>query len=114
MKPAILTIIILLAFGCSSRKATLPDGRVLYQSFRFGTKEQVKHVEFRSALGDVFVMDGYASDQVEALGVVTEAAVRGAIGAAAPGAGALRVPAGFKLAPKDDPSVPQPEIVVPK
>lgn len=114
MKPTLVTLLFLFAFGCSSRKATLPDGRVLYQSLRFGTKEQVKHVEFRSAQGDVFVMDGYASDQVEALGVVTEAAVKGAVSAAVPGAGALRVPAGFKLAPKDDPSVPQPEIVVPK
>lgn len=110
MKPVILTIVILLAFGCSSRKAMLPDGRVLYESLRFGTKEQIKHVEFRSAQGDVFVLDGYAGDQVEALGVVTEAAVRGAVGAAVPGSGALRIPSGFKLAPKDDPSTSKLEV----
>lgn len=102
--------VLTLSAGCSVRTATLPDGRVLYKSSRFGTKEQIKHVEFRSAGGDVFVMDGYAGDQVEALGVVTEAAVKGAVSAAVPGAGLLSVPPGYKLAPKDDPSVPKLEL----
>lgn len=110
-----LPIILLFLCSCSTRKATLPDGRVLYQSNRFGTKEQIKHVEFRSAAGDVFVLDGYASDQVEALGVVTEAAVKAAVSSMAPvpatRSGPPVVPAGFKLVPKDDPSKPQPEIL---
>jgi hypothetical protein len=110
----LLSIIILLACSCSTRRATLPDGRVLYESTRIGTKEQVKHVEFRSASGDVFIMDGYASDGVEALGIVTEAAVRGAVGSVVPsplaGAGQRGIPAGFKLVPKDDPSTAKPEI----
>lgn len=99
--------------ACSSRTVTLPDGRTLYKSQRFGNKEQVKRVEFRSAKGDVFILEGYASDQVEALGVVTEAAVKGAVSAAVPGAGLINrsgPPDGWKLVPKDDPSTPQPEI----
>ena len=110
----ILPIILFLTCSCSTRKATLPDGRVLYQSGRFGTKEQIKHVEFRSAQGDVFVLDGYASDQVEALGVVTEAAVKAAVSSMVPvpstRSGPPAVPSGFKLVPKDDPSTPHMEV----
>lgn len=105
-----LLILLAVDVGCSVRTATLPDGRVLYSSKRFGTKEQIKRVEFRGSKGEVFILEGYAGDQVEALGVVTEAAVKGAVSAAVPGAGLLSVPAGFKLAPKDDPSTPKLEI----
>jgi hypothetical protein len=113
---AIALLAACLAFGCTTRKAALPDGRVLYQSTRFGNKEAIKRVEFRSAAGDVFVLEGYASDQVEAIGVAVEAAARGAVGALVPSAGVTRagppsVPAGFKLVPKDDPSRAVPEII---
>jgi len=110
----IFPVILLIACSCSTRKATLPDGRVLYQSSRFGTKEQIKHVEFRSAQGDVFVLDGYASDQVEALGVVTEAAVKAAVSSMVPvpstRSGPPAVPSGYKIVPKDDPSTPRLEV----
>lgn len=85
MKRTISIIMLALAASaCSTRQATLPDGRVLYRSTRFGVKERIKHIEFRSAAGDVFIMKGYADDQAEALGIVTEAAVRGAVSGAKP------------------------------
>ena len=62
----------------------LPDGRVIYKSIRFGMREAIKKVEFHDANGQTFILEGYASDQVEALGVVTEAAVRGAISGVKP------------------------------
>jgi len=73
--------LLLLLTGCATRTVTLPDGSVLYKSVRFGNKEQIKKIEFRHG-SDVFILEGYSSDQVEALGVVTKAAVEGAIAGA--------------------------------
>jgi len=78
-----LLIIPLLLVGCATRTVTLPDGSVLYKSSRFGNKEQIKRLEFRHG-SDVFILEGYSSDQVEALGVVTKAAVEAAISSAKP------------------------------
>lgn len=122
MKTLLLTIFALLVFGCSSRTVTTPDGALLFKSSRLGVKENVKGLEYTTPSGAKLVLTGYTSDQVEALTAVTEAAVRAAISSAAPGAGSLGglgtqstnavpvVPAGYKLVPKDDPSVPQLEI----
>lgn len=79
----LLTLLIVVN-GCSTRTLTLPDGRVIYKSVRFGMKEAIKRVEYKDANGQSFVLEGYASDQVEALGVVTEAAVRGAVSGVKP------------------------------
>ena len=121
MKTLLLTILAFLAFGCSSRTVTTPDGALLFKSSRLGVKENVKGLEYTTPAGARLVLTGYTSDQVEALVAVTEAAVRTAINSAAPGAGAggyglpsslstNAVPAGYKLVLKDDPSVPQLEI----
>jgi len=115
MKTIASILVVLSCVGCSVRKASMPDGRVLYQSTRFGNKESIKRVEFRSEGGALFVLEGYASDQVEAIGIAAEAAARGAVSALVPSSAATRqgppsVPSGWKLAPKDDPSEAQPEI----
>jgi len=74
-----LALVALIAItGCTTRTVTLPDGSVLYKSSRFGNKEQIRRLEFRHGT-DVFILEGYSSDQVEALGIVTKAAVEGAI-----------------------------------
>lgn len=69
--------IALLAAGCSIRTATLPDGRVLYSSKRFGNRESIKRIEFRDENGVTFIMEGYLSDQAEALGEVAERTAEG-------------------------------------
>ena len=78
-----LALILLLTAGCATRTVTLPDGSILYKSTRLGNKEQIKRLEFRHG-ADVFILEGYSSDQVEALGIVTEAAVKAAISSAKP------------------------------
>lgn len=113
MKTLLLTVLAFLLFGCSSRTVTTPDGALLFKSSRLGVKENVKGLEYTTPSGAKLVLKGYSSDQVEALVAVTETAVRTAINSAAPGAGAFStnsVPAGYKLVPKDDPSVPHFEI----
>lgn len=114
MKPSILLIALALLAGCSTRTAQTPDGRVLYKSTRFGNKESIRRVEYRAPDGSVFILEGFAGDQVEGLGIVTEAAARGAVQGLTGQAGGLAKPAtipeGMKVVPKDDPSKPQPEI----
>ncbi len=78
-----LALLLLLLAGCATRTVTLPDGSVLYKSSRFGNKEQIKRIEFRHG-ADVFILEGYSSDQVEVLSAVTEAAVKAAISSAKP------------------------------
>lgn len=123
--------------GCSSRHLLTPDGKYVFRSERLGNREQIKELIYRTPEGAEFVMRGYASDQVEAMAAVTEAAVRGAVSGGNPAAGAgglltatrsgtplgeWRIPEGMKavqrgaaivLVPKDDPSTPVPEILVP-
>ena len=114
MKPSILLVALALLAGCTTRTAQTPDGRVLYKSTRFGNKEAIKRVEYRSKDGTVFILEGFSSDQVEGLGIVTEAAARGAVQGLTGQAGGLAKPAtipdGMKLVPKDDPSKPQQEV----
>ena len=113
MKTLLLTLLAFLAFGCSTRTVSTPDGAFVFKSSRLGVKENVKGLEYTTPAGAKLVLTGYSSDQVEALVAVTEAAVRTAINSAAPGAGTFStnlVPTGYKLVPKDDPSVPQLEI----
>lgn len=112
-----IACIAIIAAGCTTRTATLPDGRVIYKSARFATDEKMKRVEFRSAGGDVFVMEGYSGNQTDAIGIAVEAAVKGALAGSTGGASAVRsgppvVPPGYKLVPVDDPSEPKPEIEI--
>ncbi len=65
--------------GCTVREITTPDGKILYKSTRFGNKETIGSIEYVFPDGSRFVLRGYGSDQVSALGVVTEAAVKAAI-----------------------------------
>lgn len=113
MKTLLLTVLAFLLFGCSSRTVSTPDGKFVFKSTRVGVKENLKGLEYTTPGGARLTLSGYSSDQVEALVAVTETAVRTAINSAAPGAGAFStnlVPTGYKLVPKDDPSVPHFEI----
>lgn len=113
MKPTILLIALAVMAGCATRTAQTPDGKVLYKSTRFGNKEGIKRVEYRGADGAVFILEGYSSDQVEGMGIIAEAAARGAVQGITGGAGGASVrsiPEGMKLVPKDDPSKPQLEL----
>lgn len=122
--------------GCSTRSLITPDGKYVYRSQRLGNREQVKELIYRTPDGSEFVMRGYSADQVEALSAVAEASARGAVSGINPAAGSgsllpstsgsslgeWRIPSGMKavqragaivLVPKDDPSTPVPEILVP-
>lgn len=116
MKHATIVILSCLALcaGCTTRTAQTPDGRVIYKSTRVGNKEAIKRVEYRDPDGSVFILEGYSSDQVEGMGIIAEAAARGAVQGMTGGAGGAvplsSIPAGMKMVPKDDPSKPQPEI----
>lgn len=116
MKHASILLIACIALvqACTTRTAQTPDGKVLYKSTRFGNKEAIKRVEYRGADGAVFILEGYSSDQVEGMGIVAEAAARGAVQGLTGGGGSAlsgsAVPAGMKLVPKDDPSTPKLEV----
>lgn len=101
MKKTLLIASLFAFCGCTTRTLTMPDGREVYKSTRFGNKESIKRVEYRSAKGEVFILEGYDSDQVQAIGIAAEAAARGAVSG---------LTGGYKLAPKNDQSEPQPEI----
>lgn len=115
--PIALVAAIGILTACTSRTFTLPDGSPIYKSHRFGNRESIKRVEYRSKDGSVFIMEGYGSDQVEAIAAGVEAGARGAVQGLMGGttakpmsASTAAVPDGFKLVPKDDPSKPQLEI----
>lgn len=97
---ALAGLVALAGAGCTTRTLTLPGGGT-YKSTRFGNKEAIKRVEFHGPKGEVFILEGYAGDQVEGLGIVTEAAARGAV---------QGLTGQYKLAPKNDTSTAQPEI----
>lgn len=113
IKAELLIVGVVALAGCTTRTAQTPDGRVLYKSTRFGNKEAIKRVEYRTKDGTVFILEGFSSDQVEGLGIVTEAAARGAVQGMTGQAGSLAkptsIPDGMKLVPKDDPSTPKME-----
>lgn len=104
MKNLFTILLVAVACGCSTRTAQTPDGRVLYKSTRFGNKESIRRVEYRAPDGSVFILEGFAGDQVEGLGIVTEAAARGAV------QGLTGQGSSLKVVPKDDASKPQPEV----
>lgn len=86
--PIVLFLTLLaIAAGCTTRTAQTPDGKVIYKSTRFGNKEAIKRVEYRAPDGSVFILDGYSSDQVEGMGIIAEAAARGAVQGMTGGAG---------------------------
>lgn len=72
---------LLLVAGCTSRNLSMPTkaGPFVYESQRLGNKETIKEATFVGADGSSFTLKGFTSDQVEALGVVAEAAARGAV-----------------------------------
>lgn len=101
--PILLAGVVILATalaGCTTRTLTLPGGGT-YKSTRFGNKETMRRVEYVSPKGERFILEGFAGDQVEGLGVVTEAAARGAV---------QGLTGQYKLAPRNDASTPQPEL----
>lgn len=116
----VLVVGALCLVGCTTRDIVLPNGAGTYKSTRFGNKEVIGRIEFRGEDGSALIVDGFKSDQVQALGVVAEAAVRGAVSSMVPAARSTptvsladlmpRIPAGFKLVPIDDPSTPQLEV----
>ena len=79
MKFLFIIPLLLSITSCTTRTVTLPDGRVVYKSSRFGNKESIKRFEFSASDGTRIVIEGYSGDQVEALGIVTKAAVEGAV-----------------------------------
>ena len=80
---------LLLVAGCAQRKISMPTkpGPFVFDSATFGNKESFKEATFIGADGTTFTLKGFSSDQVEALGVVAEAAARGAVQAFTGGAG---------------------------
>lgn len=73
----LLLLSVLLAAGCTSREITF--GGATYKSWRFGNKETIGGIEIVAPDGTKFIVKTYQSDQVTAMGVVTEAAVSAAI-----------------------------------
>lgn len=112
--PIVLLTLLAIAAGCTTRTAQTPDGKVIYKSTRFGNKEAIKRVEYRAPDGSLFILEGYSSDQVEGMGIVAEAAARGAVQGMTGGGGSAvplsSIPVGMKMVPKDDPSKPQLEV----
>lgn len=104
MKYALTILLVIAAAGCTSRKIVLPNGAGSYTSTRFGNKESIGEISFD---GKKLTVKGYQSDQVQAIGIAVEAAVRGAVASMVPAAaarsGPFVVPAGFKLVPEVEP-----------
>lgn len=65
-----------IACGCTVRRITL--GGNSYVSWRLGNTEKIGSIEVREGT-NVFVVQAYESDQVQALSAVTSAAVSAAI-----------------------------------
>lgn len=75
------TISLCVFCGCTTREITI--GGSHYKSSRFGNKEAISEIEFRRG-DEVFIVRGWKSDQVEAIGIAVEAAARGAVSAFVP------------------------------
>jgi hypothetical protein len=78
-KAVLALLALLLLAGCTSPEIIYKDFH--YKRPRFGTRENVKLVEVViSTNGEVrFRLEGYASDQVEALGTIAREAAKGAV-----------------------------------
>ncbi len=87
-------VVLFASAGCTSRNLSMPTkaGPFVYESQRLGNKETLKEATFVGADGSSFSIRGFTSDQVEALGVVAEAAVRGAVQAFTGGAASGGLP----------------------
>lgn len=84
MKTIILCAVFAVALvGCTSRKITIPNG-ASYESKRFGNKEQIGGISFTDTNGLSFKIESFQSDQVQAIGVAVDAAVKAAIKSVAP------------------------------
>lgn len=103
-------IIILLAFGlcsCSYRRIKIPykvgttNAVATYTSTRLGNNEALKEVRFEGPNGEVFIIQGWSGNQTEGMGIIAEASARGAV---------QGLTGQYKLAPKNDVSLPQPEL----
>jgi len=103
-------IIIILALGlcsCSYRKIKIPykvgttNAVATYTSGRLGNNEALKEVRFQGPNGEVFIIQGWSGNQTEGMGIVAESAAKGAV---------QGLTGQYKLAPKNDVSIPQPEI----
>lgn len=103
-------IIILLAFGlcsCSYRKIKIPykvgttNAVATYTSGRLGNNEALKEVRFQGPNGELFIIQGWSGNQTEGMGIIAESSARGAV---------QGLTGQYKLAPKNDVSLPQPEL----
>lgn len=78
MKRTTPWLLCLLAIGCTTRTIQI-DANTVYKSTRFGNKENIGEITYTSKDGTKLTVKAFRSDQVEALGVITEAAVKAAI-----------------------------------
>lgn len=82
MKTVAIFIVLTAVTGCTVRTVQLgPDA--FYKSTRFGNSEIIGRIEYIED-GKALTIEGYRGDQVQALGAVTEAAVRAAVKSALP------------------------------
>lgn len=72
----IITIALLFGTGCTTR--TITWNGATYKSSRFGNKETIGGIELRSGT-NVFRVDSFKSDQVQAIEIAVKAAVETAI-----------------------------------
>ena len=77
IRTATLLLGIIAFCGCTIREIRI--GEYTYKSTRFGNKEQIGQIELEHPDGTFFRVRAFSSDQVSALGVVTEAAVSAAM-----------------------------------
>lgn len=76
IKGIIVGIAILAFTGCTTR--TITWNGATYKSTRFGNKETIGGIELRSGT-NVFKIDSFKSDQVQAIEIAVKAAVETAI-----------------------------------
>lgn len=72
----IIAGLLLVATGCTTR--TITWNGATYKSTRFGNKETIGGIELRSGT-NVFKIDSFKSDQVQAIEIAVKAAVETAI-----------------------------------
>lgn len=80
-KLTLLAVGLLLA-GCSTRTITYKDAS--YSSKRFAQKEDIDGLKIVTPDGTTIELVGYRNDQVQAIGVAVDAAVKAAVNSAKP------------------------------
>jgi len=82
---ALIALAAMVCAGCQSTSYTSPNGEK-FSRIAFGTKTSIAGLTVESGTNGVrrLTLRGYRNDQVEALGVVTDAAVRAAMSSVKP------------------------------